>query len=69
MCCKDRSIHPTIENKLLNIAKQTVTEFSGETRTDLQTHGTDSEDFFDIAIWEFRAALIAAYNEGKGDAL
>ncbi len=36
-----------------------------EMRGDLETRKSDSEDFVDIAVWELREALKAAYELGK----
>ena len=50
-------------NQLVKIAQQCL--LSLEDRADLETHWSDSEDFFDASIWGFKAAMIAAYNLGK----
>lgn len=38
---------------------------SVENGGDLETRMNDSEDFLDIAVWEIRAALLAAYEAGR----
>ena len=39
-----------------------------ESREDLETHDSDSEDFFETSVWSIKAALIAAYELGKKEA-
>ena len=56
----------TTEKELPKIAKKHLVDM--EWRDDLATHLTDSEDFLDVAIWELRAALEAAYELGRADA-
>ena len=50
-------------NELLRIARETITTM--ESRTDLEQHFSDEEDFLDIAVWELKAALTAAFELGK----
>ena len=50
-------------NALLKIAQETIVNM--ETRTDLERHYSDEEDFMDIAVWELKEALTAAYELGK----
>ena len=56
----------TTEKELLKIAKKYLVDM--EWREDLESHKCDSEDFLDVAIWELRSALEAAYALGKADA-
>ena len=53
-----------LKDKLLKIAQQTILYFNHGYRDDLDTHNGDSEDFFEIAIWELRNALQTAYESG-----
>ena len=39
-----------------------------EQRADLERHFSDSEDFLDIAVWELKDAMLAAYELGRADA-
>ena len=50
-------------NELLRIARETITTV--ENRTDLERHFSDEEDFLDIAVWELKEALTAAFELGK----
>ena len=56
-----------LKDKLLKIAQQTILHFNEGYRDDLDTHSGDSEDFFEIAIWELRDALKSAYENGYHD--
>ena len=49
--------------KLVKIAQKSI--YPMENRTDLERHYSDEEDFLDIAVWELKTALIAAYELGK----
>ena len=49
--------------KLVKIVNQNVVTM--EKRTDLERHYSDEEDFFDIAVWELKTVLEAAYELGK----
>lgn len=53
-----------LNDKLLKIAQQTISHFNRGYRDDLNTHNSDSDDFFEIAIWELRNALKTAYESG-----
>lgn len=48
---------------LLYIAKMDIEGMSG--RSNFNTTHTESKDFFEIAIWELRDALVEAYMAGK----
>lgn len=50
-------------NALLKIAQNSIVNM--ENRTDLERHYSDDEDFIDVAVWELKAALTAAYELGK----
>lgn len=50
-------------NELVRIARREIVPM--EHRTDLETHRTDDEDFLDIAVWELKAAMTAAFELGK----
>ena len=49
--------------KLVKIVNQNVVTM--ENRTDLERHYSDEEDFFDIAVWELKTVLAAAYELGR----
>ena len=36
-----------------------------ENRPDLEPRNNDSEDFYDVAVWGIKDALVAAYELGK----
>lgn len=61
----------SINNTLLEIAKQTIFCFKEGYRKDFETKGNDDEDFLDITVWDLYNALESAYkagyNEGWGD--
>ncbi len=49
--------------KLIKIVNENVVTM--EKRTDLERHYSDEEDFFDIAVWELKTVLEAAYELGR----
>lgn len=49
--------------KLVKIVNQNVVTM--EKREDLERHYSDEEDFFDIAVWELKTVLEAAYELGR----
>ena len=49
--------------KLVKIVNQNVVTM--EKRTDLERHYSDEEDFYDIAVWELKTVLEAAYELGR----
>jgi len=49
--------------ELVKIAKECI---GLEDREDLERHWSDSEDFFETAVWCLEDALIKAYKLGKG---
>ena len=49
-------------NELLRVARETILALEG--RTDLERHFSDEEDFLDVAVWELKAALTAAFELG-----
>ena len=49
--------------ELLRIAREKITTM--ENRTDLEQRFNDEEDFLDIAVWELKDALTAAFELGK----
>jgi hypothetical protein len=49
--------------KLVRIAQENIPAL--EDRTDLEARNNDSDDFFDIAVWCLKDALVAAYELGK----
>ena len=49
--------------KLVKIVNQNVVTM--EKRDDLERHYSDEEDFFDIAVWELKTVLEAAYELGR----
>lgn len=52
-----------ITKELLEIAKKYMT--SVEMRGDLDTRGSDTEDFIEVSVWGIEAVLKAAYELGK----
>lgn len=56
-----------LEDKLLKIAQQTIFIFNQGNRDSLESKRNDDEDFIEVAIWELREALEAAYKTGYKD--
>ena len=54
-----------LEKALTEIAIRTMCPV--ERRGSLETRRSDEEDFLDIAVWELREALLAAYELGRRD--
>lgn len=52
-----------IDLALLEIAKKNI--YSLENRENLNTQNSDSLDFFETSIWEFKKALEEAYELGR----
>ena len=50
-------------SELLRVARETI--LAMENRTDLERRFNDEEDFLDVAVWELKAALTAAFELGK----
>ena len=50
-------------DELLRVARETI--LAMENRTDLERRFSDEEDFLDVAVWELKAALTAAFELGK----
>ena len=50
-------------SELLRAARETI--LAMENRTDLERRFSDEEDFLDIAVWELKAALTAAFELGE----
>ena len=50
-------------NEIIKIAQENIV--STENRTDLECHHNGEEDFFEVSVWELKAALVAAYELGK----
>lgn len=50
-------------SELLRVARETI--LAMENRTDLERRFSDEEDFLDIAVWELKAALTAAFELGE----
>jgi len=59
----ERSITKKELEKLVAIAAKNI--YPVEARGDLESRGSDEEDFLDIAVWGLKLALIEAYNLGK----
>ena len=60
-------INKTLDKKLVKIAQENIQAL--ENRADLEQQMSDSLDFIDgIAVWEIKAALIAAYELGRAAA-
>ncbi|MBR1810995.1 MAG: hypothetical protein IJ766_05005 [Clostridia bacterium] len=55
-----------LDAAILRIAQKTICPM--EQRADLERHFSDSEDFLDIAVWELKDAMLAAYELGRADA-
>jgi len=51
------------EKIIQEIAKKEILAI--ESRGDLETRRSDGEDFFEVAVWELKKALLEAYNAGK----
>ena len=49
--------------KLVKIAQECCSSLNG--REDLEQRFSDSEDFYDIAVWCLKEALVQAYTLGK----
>ena len=49
--------------KLVKIVNQNVVTM--EKREDLERHYSDEDEFFDIAVWELKTVLEAAYELGR----
>lgn len=57
-------IDKALEKKLIKIAQREIPQL--EDRADLEQQMSDSLDFIDgIAVWNIKAALIAAYELGR----
>ena len=52
-----------LEQELTRIANENFETL--EKRKDLERHYSDALDFHDVAVWELKAALLAAYELGK----
>lgn len=52
-----------LDQELIKIANRCFVTLVG--RQDLESRNNDSEDFYDVAIWELKAALLAAYELGR----
>ena len=60
-------VNKTLERKLVKIAQTEIPQF--ENRADLEQQMSDELDFIDgIAVWNIKAALIAAYELGMAAA-
>ena len=60
-------VNKTLEKELVKIAQENIHELA--TRADLEQHMSDELDFIDgIAVWDIKAALIAAYELGMAAA-
>lgn len=57
----------TIDKKLLNIANKELFYFMDKPRTSLDSKNNDDEDFINLAIWNIKSALKAAYKLGQED--
>lgn len=49
--------------KIYELAEKTFVGMEG--RIDLETHHCGDEDFFEVAVWELKKALVDAYELGK----
>ena len=60
-------VNKTLERKLVKIAQTEIPQL--ENRADLEQQMSDELDFIDgIAVWNIKAALIAAYELGMAAA-
>ena len=50
-------------SELFRVARGTI--LAMENRTDLERRFSDEEDFLDVAVWELKAALTAAFELGE----
>lgn len=55
------------EQELLNIANKELFYFLIKPRESLDSKGNDEDDFYDLAIWNIKSALEAAYQLGRKD--
>ena len=53
----------SLEQELTRIANESFVSL--ETRKDLERQYSDELDFHDVAVWEIKKALLAAYELGK----
>lgn len=51
------------KKQLLDLAKKYI--YGVQERGDLETRNNDSEDFMDVAVWNIKALIEAAYQLGK----
>ena len=49
--------------KIIKIARENIVTM--ENRNDLERHFNNEEDFLDIAVWELKTVLLAAYELGR----
>lgn len=59
----ENKISKTELKKLVKIARESCPSLNG--REDLEERRSDSEDFYEIAVWCMKEALIKAYSLGK----
>lgn len=52
-----------MKKQLIEIAKKN--SYSIETRGDLETRKSDSEDFIEMSVWSIKAMLEEAYELGR----
>ena len=57
----------THEQELLKIANKELFYFLNKPRENLDSKGSDDDDFYDLAIWDIKSALEAAYRLGRKD--
>ncbi|MEE0872447.1 MAG: hypothetical protein UIH27_03120 [Ruminococcus sp.] len=55
------------EQELLNIANKELFYFLNKPRESLDSNSNDENDFYDLAIWNIKRALEAAYLLGRKD--
>ena len=58
-----KNITTTEEKALLEIAKRLMAAV--DSRSDLEEHGCDSEDFIEVPVWGIQKAMEEAYLLGK----
>lgn len=54
------------EQRITEMALRMIPALQG--RSDLEEHGSDSEDFIEVSVWTLKEALLAVYELGKQNA-
>lgn len=59
----EHNLSSTELEQLVTIAKKNISSL--QSRPDLEPRHCDGEDFFDVAVWCLKDALVAAYMLGR----